>query len=193
MTISIKGLTYIDDAVPDEIIQEVISWFLSERTQDSLKSITNSSKSRKILHYGYRYNYRTGSIYGKACPIPLIIKNLLEYIPISKCDDPVGYFNQCIINHYLPGQGISNHIDKRTYGDIIACFTFILSESSERTMCYSRASKGRLLVPTSNGSLYIMQDAARYKWKHGMSGKQPRCFSVTFRNVPSRPAAIVVM
>ena len=32
-------------------------------------------------------------------------------------------FNQCIVNNYLSGQGISQHTDIKSYGDIIGCFT----------------------------------------------------------------------
>ena len=190
---SIKGLTYINDAVPNEINQEIIRWFLSQETQDSLKPITNSPNSRKVLHYGYKYNYRTRSIYEKASAIPLSILKLLEYIPTSD-DDNDDYFNQCIINHYSPGQGISFHIDRISYGGTIACFTFILDKNgSSRTMYFKRGSKEKIKVSTTDGSLYIMRNAARYEWKHGMINKQPRCISVTFRNVPSLPSSIVVM
>ena len=197
----ISGLTYIESVLPESIADDITDWFFSEGTQETLIPLTKSLKSRKVLHFGYKYDYIKKTIYEKADPMPPIIEQLLDYIPMSEGAN--AYFNQCIINQYLPGQGITPHIDRTSYGSTIACFTF---GKSGREMHFSRSGRNSIKLYTTPGSLYIMQGDARYMWKHSMKGRlhdmdsfgkqkilRKKCFSVTFRNVPPKPPSAIVV
>jgi len=195
---SINGLTFIEKVVSEAHSKEISDWFFSEETQATLQSVTESPGSRRVIHYGYKYNYTSGNLHEETEPMPEIISNLLDHVPVKGAKD---YFNQCIINRYLPGQGISAHIDRTGYGDTIACFTF---GKSGREMQFSRTGKTAVKVYTPPGSLYIMQKDARYRWKHSMKARRSDtlennvkivrkiCFSVTFRHVPPKVKAHVV-
>lgn len=187
---TIEGLTYIEKAVPDELVLRIHEWFYSDQTQSEMVPITSSANSRRVLHYGYKYNYTSGSIHEETDAMPEIVKELLGCVP----SELSGYFNQCIINRYSPGQGISAHVDRREYGDTIGCFTFGLTG---RVMKFSRRGQKSVELYTSPGSLYIMEGDARYKWKHSMPARyydirndvketRKSCFSITFRNVPAK-------
>lgn len=99
------------------------------------------------------------------------------------------HFNQCIINNYKEGQGISPHIDYIDYGKVIGCFTLV----SGAEMIFTLDDYKYNLYVNSN-SLYIMSGESRYKYKHSMSSKlydiyknkkikRSRRISITFRNV----------
>lgn len=92
---------------------------------------------------------------------------MLRIIAETMADLPEDYFNQCIINRYLPGQGISAHVDANAYGHTIACFTF----GSGAVMWFTRPGQhyDQYVEPDS---LYIMQNEARYGWKHEMPARK---------------------
>src|SRR5690606_9977836 len=97
--------------------------------------------------------------------------------------------NQCIVNRYLPGQGISAHIDKETFGPVIACFTL----GSGTDITFSRTLDGNKVTIDKHVepcSLYIMTGESRYNWKHEIKSrlydndvKRNTRISVTFRTV----------
>ena len=100
-------------------------------------------------------------------------------------------FNQCLINNYEPGQGISKHIDLITFGGVIGCFTF----GSGSVMTFRRNNEVFNIYVRPN-SLYIMSGESRYIWTHEMPSRKSdvvegkkllrnRRVSVTFRHVPS--------
>jgi len=68
-----------------------------------------------VQHYGYKYDYKTYNINVKCQPMPEFL-NLLKLLLTDICIqlniiNNDYEFNQCIVNNYLPGQGISKHID----------------------------------------------------------------------------------
>jgi alkylated DNA repair dioxygenase AlkB len=98
-------------------------------------------------------------------------------------------FDQCIVNEYLPGQGISRHIDKTSlFGPTIAC----VSIGSDATIRFTK-DKNAVDVLVPRRSLYIMQGDARYAWTHEMPArlydamrKRGTRYSITFRKMIGR-------
>jgi len=155
--LKIEGLTYIPD-------------FISEKEEKELiKEIDNSiwltDLKRRVQHYGYKYDYKARriDISMKIGELPLWTNKLtdsLEYIFKDKPD-------QLIINEYLPGQGISKHID------CTPCFTNVvvsLSLNSSCIMYFTDCIDQTLQVPylLEPRSLVILQDEARYNWMHSI-------------------------
>ena len=78
--------------------------------------------------------------------------------------------DQVIVNEYLPGQGISKHIDKITYfGSEIV--TLSLGSTSVMTFrCGSTGQKEDLFL--ERRSLLVLTDEARYQWTHEIPGRK---------------------
>ena len=185
---NIKGLFYIKNTyIHSDTIKQL----------DSLKwtPLTNSLTSRKVQHYGYKYNYTTYKINDKCEPLPDFLEVYKEFLTdicqqLGLIDDKYE-FNQCIVNNYQPSQGISPHIDVKSYGPVIGCFT--IGSGANMTFIDNDGKEIELYVEPD--SLYIMSDESRYKWKHCMKSKKydlvkgvkilrDRRISITFRNVP---------
>ena len=107
------------------------------------------------------------------------------------CD---GYFSrhpdQVIVNEYLPGQGISAHID------CIPCFGKTIASLSLGSHCVLELSNEESKHPIllERCSLLILSKDARYYWKHsiparktdrhlGVTYPRERRISLTFRSV----------
>lgn len=119
--------------------------------------------SRKVIQYGWQYDYKSGNTRRPAPEIPSVITKLIPLIYSTGVVPRDYVLNQCIINKYLPGQGISAHIDHKDYGEFICCFTIGHGTIMEFT-------KGSQRYPTWVGlsSLYIMSGPARWEWRHEM-------------------------
>ncbi len=102
--------------------------------------------------------------------------------------------DQVIVNEYLPGQGISAHVD------CVPCFgpeVAAVSLGSACTMDFIDPDGAeRVPVRLEPGSLLVMRGPARYSWRHAIAarksdptprGRVPRGrrVSVTFRTVQS--------
>ena len=190
-----SGLFYFEDAVPAMFGCAMEKWLHSPTVTNNLFPVSNaqgksSDNARRVLHYGYKYNYSTSGIREQIEPFPHIVEVLRSVIPLMWTDAPdsiLKTLNQCLINRYLPGQGIGAHIDSLEYGGIVVCFTF----GAGREMEFTRTGYAPYTVYTLPMSMYVMTGESRNKWKHQMrprktDGKNRRrseCFSVTFREV----------
>ena len=167
---AMNGLTIIDN-------------YIDTKTHDDLivninNSYWNKSLSRYTQHYGYTYNYTSYGI-EQSAPIPDWISSLF----------PNKSYDQCIINRYLPGEGIGFHIDSHMFDDEICT----LSIGSKCIMYFTKGDnvKQVILKPCM---LLIMKGDARNDWKHGISArksdllsgfrkKRKTRYSITMRNI----------
>lgn len=176
--------------------------FLTKRELASIKKhLLESSRwnhittnSRRVIQYGYSYSYDRSGV-TKILNMPKYYQNLvsketlMERIEEIVKDIPSiceSNFEQLIINEYLPGQGISSHIDHIKYfGPIIIC----ISVGSGAEMVFEKdGDKKNFYI--EEGSIYIMSGDARYKWKHMMTKKKKDNnkkrnirYSLTFRTI----------
>lgn len=151
-----------------------------------------SDLKRRVQHYGWRYDYRerrvTPDMYMGELPAWLTrVTDLVGRLPeFSRRPD------QVIVNEYLPGQGISGHVDcERCFGPVIASLS--LGGLVEMTFRRKRAGEQRSLV-LEPLTLLILSDEARYDWTHeiparksdlvdGQRQARSRRVSLTFRTV----------
>jgi len=158
-----------------------------------------SSGGRKVKQYGYEYDYLTKSIYKPAESFP---PELVELASIARFEclargliDHTYEFNQCIINKYEVGEGISAHSDLHKYGKVIACFSFGGGAYMHFMKNQKPDSITNLYVEPS--SLYIMSGPSRYEYTHEMKRRKTDMvngrrinrstrYSITFRNVPNK-------
>ncbi|WP_205718546.1 alpha-ketoglutarate-dependent dioxygenase AlkB [Actinomadura sp. WMMA1423] len=146
---------------------------------------------RRVQHYGHRYDYGSRGVGGApAPPLPGWAVTLARRLREEGHFD--GPPDQVIVNEYLPGQGISAHVDNvRGFGPVVASVSLL----SACVMDFTRPEdKTRVPVPLAPGSLCVMTGPARFTWRHaipprktdpGPDGRVPRGrrVSVTFRTV----------
>lgn len=148
--------------------------------------------SRRVQHYGFKYDYKSRRI-----DESMHIGSLPEWLNVLAVRlHAEGYFDeipdQVIVNEYLPGQGISAHIDcQPCFGDTLVS----LSLCSTCVMDFTNAKTGELqplFLPRR--SIAVLKGDSRYCWKHGIAKRRQdvhegqiyprkRRISLTFRKV----------
>jgi alkylated DNA repair dioxygenase AlkB len=151
-----------------------------------------SDLKRRVQHYGYRYDYKARRVTAESYLGPL--PDWLVSIATRLSDD--GLFvetpDQVVVNEYLPGQGISAHIDcEPCFGEIIASLSLASASVMEFDSVVGAQRSSHLLEPRS---LLLLQGESRFDWRHGIPARKSdtldgavvprgRRVSVTFRNV----------
>lgn len=161
--------------------------FISDEWEENLITFINTQPwneklSRRTQHYGYEYDYSKVKSPKKTMPIPKIleiVKNAIESLPEIRGS----HFDQCIINEYLPGQGINSHIDHvRYFGPIITSLS--LGSNCNFKFKYLDKEINYLL---EKKELLIFTGDSRYLWKHEIpkteSDRSGTRYSITFRTV----------
>jgi alkylated DNA repair dioxygenase AlkB len=95
----------------------------------------------------------------------------------------------CVINEYVPPQGIGPHRDYSAFGSVVAC----VSLGSEIVMDFKEPEK-KLHIPlhVPARSLWVINGPARWQWTHGIAPRltdwirgerrsRSRRISITFR------------
>jgi alkylated DNA repair dioxygenase AlkB len=149
--------------------------------------------TRRVQHYGYKYDYKSRKIDNSFFlgELPHWLKDLSQQIIEKKLIDFIP--DQAIINEYECGQGIAPHIDcEPCFGDTIIS----LSLGSTCVMNYENEpnSKNKVGIFVEPRTLLIMKKDSRYNWYHGIPPrksdmfneqvhKRERRVSITFRKV----------
>ncbi|WP_343558106.1 alpha-ketoglutarate-dependent dioxygenase AlkB [Sphingobacterium sp.] len=159
---AILGLLYIPNFITRIEEKNLLSAINGEEWLNDLK--------RRVQHYGYKYDYRARSLnysmYLGDLPnwsIPLTKRILNKHFSDENPD-------QLIVNEYLPGQGIANHVDcQPCFGETI----FSLSLGSACVMDFVHVESKRIIsLMLEPRSLLVMSDEARYKWTHGIAARK---------------------
>ena len=181
---TIAGLSYIPNYTDESTEAALLKIIDGQPWMNDLK--------RRVQHYGWRYDYKARNVTSD-----LRIGALPDWLQSYAVRlQQGGVFaetpDQVIINEYLPGQGISAHID------CVPCFanTIVsLSLGSPCVMDFTHATTGekqsQLLEPRS---LLVLSGDARYVWQHAIAGRKTdryngqiiqrtRRISLTFRKV----------
>jgi alkylated DNA repair dioxygenase AlkB len=96
--------------------------------------------------------------------------------------------DQAIVNEYVPGQGISAHVDcEPCFKDTIATVSFGWAYEMDFSNRTTAERKSVMLEP---GSALVMRGDARYQWLHEIKARKSdhgiarqRRVSLTFRNM----------
>ena len=155
--------------------------------------------SRRVMHFGYKYDYTSRRLdeTARIGPLPEWLARLSNRVRGAASEeakqllDPDQPFEQAIINEYLPGQGIAPHIDRDCFGPLVAT----VSLGSAVNMDFRCDSTGDEYVqPLEPRSLVLLHGDARSKWRHGIAKRQSdtrngkktkrqRRVSITFRTI----------
>lgn len=116
--------------------------------------------------------YSFGSVYGPdgqrvgAKPLPEWAARIATRLHDQGLFDPKP--DRALANEYLPGQGISPHVDYVSdFGDTVAS----LSLGSDAVMDFARGSQ-RYRVWLERRSVVVMKGVARYEWTHGIARRK---------------------
>lgn len=168
--------------------------FLSEAEEVALLQAVDaapwlSELRRRVQHHGYRYAYKARRVDAtmQLGPLPEWTTPLTERLVRSvwfPCAP-----DQVIVNEYLPGQGISAHVDcVPCFGPVIASLTL----GSGAVMVLTEPATGaRAEVWLAPRSLLVLSGPARSSWRHAIParrsdpgrGPRGRQVSLTFRTV----------
>lgn len=169
--------------------------FITKDEEQTLLTYINSCKwqkgpgSREVQQFGYKYNYANkNAVMEKIDKMPPQFDFVLDKLMDSKAftEKP----DQCIVNKYLPGQGISAHTDHiKHFGPRIASLTI----GSDTTMQFQKGDV-KYNVRLEKQSLVLLTGEARYNWTHCIHERKadlidgvvvPRSvrISLTFRNM----------
>ncbi len=131
---------------------------------------------RRTQHYGRRFDYYHKTVGDDATPLPECLRTLLlqrmssaqpPLLPWQNADDAC---IQCTVNEYPPGIGIAAHVDTHSaFEDGIASLTLGGGCAFRMQRASDRADVSIWLPPRS---LLILRGAARYQWKHSISGRK---------------------
>jgi len=182
--IQIPGLTYLPHYITVDEQNKLINIIDQQEWSTKLR--------RRVQHYGYRYDYKNGSLASSSYLGDLpdwadrIAKRLSDDGLTTKVPD------QVIINEYEPGQGITSHIDcVPCFGKTIISLSLGSSCVMDFTHSQIKQKASILLIPRS---IVVMQGAARYEWQHSIAARKKdkykgrelvrtRRVSMTFREV----------
>jgi alkylated DNA repair dioxygenase AlkB len=191
---AVPGLRYLPD------------WLDATQELDLLARIDAAPWStelrRRVQHYGHQYDYGRRAVAAAVDAVPPVPGWARALAVRLHTEGHLGdVADQVIVNEYLPGQGISPHVD------CVSCFgpaVASISLGSPCTMEFVRPTRSeRRQVWLEPRGLCVMTGEARYRWRHGIparrsdpapgGGRVPRerRVSVTFRTVLSeRPPTV---
>lgn len=175
----IPGLRYLPDFITAEEERALVEIIDQQPWLNDLK--------RRVQHYGYKYDYKARAVTADSYlgPLPDWLMPITKKLPFKP--------DQAIVNEYLPGQGISAHVDcVPCFGDTIAS----LSLGSGAVMQFTKGQEKHELYLEPR-SLIILSGPARYEWTHtiparksdvvgGIKMERERRVSLTFRSVIKR-------
>ena len=150
--------------------------------------------SRRVQHYGWRYDYKARSI-----TPDMHIGALPDWLHkiAQRLHDETGLFDrvpeQVIVNEYQPGQGIAMHIDHRGFGPTVCTISLL----DDWEMDFSLNWKDKEPALLQRGSCVLLTGESRSKWQHGIAPRRTeptqngrrnrnRRLSLTFRTVLNR-------
>jgi len=140
---------------------------------------------RRVQQYGHGYS-GSAKDPGWLRDFPTRLMPLAERVSKDAFDRPA---ENCVINEYVPPQGIGPHRDYAAFGDVVAC----VSLGSDIVMDFTNPeSKVKLPIHVPARSFWRISGEARWKWLHGIAPRlsdlilgerrfRSRRISITFR------------
>jgi len=180
----VSGLRYVRDFISQVQHDQLLS-------QIDLNSWLSDLK-RRVQHYGYKYDYKSRNVDPsmRIGPLPVWAEQVAEQLYnrgfVAVLPD------QVIVNEYMPGQGIANHID------CVPCFADTIMSLSLGSACVmeltNRTTQQVVPLLLEPKSLVVLQADARFVWTHGIPARKTDRFegrviqrrrrvSLTFRKV----------
>lgn len=126
----------------------------------------NNDIKRRYQVHGYKYDSLTKSILQYVGELPSCFSFLIDRIKEQNLKSEK--IDQCVVNEYVPGQGIAPHIDKTIFGDQV----INISLGSDIVMDFFGPADEKKSVLLPQRSVLLVEGEARYKWKHGIAARK---------------------
>ena len=148
------GVTYLPNYVTREAEQQLISAVEA--------GPWDQSYARRRKQYGKLYDGGTGA--------PLLMPGWLIRLMVRMVSDGVLPYRpeHALVNEYLPGQGIADHVDR---ADAPGGRVLSLSLGSGAQMRFTEPAGRRHVIYLEPRSVVMFQGAARDSWSHGIPGR----------------------
>jgi alkylated DNA repair dioxygenase AlkB len=153
---AVEGLTYRPEFIsPNEELELL----------DELDRVDWSTEmQRRVYSFGSEYGAEGQRVGSK--PLPEWAQRMAVRLHEQGLFDPLP--DRALANEYLPGQGISPHVDYVSdFGDTVAS----LSLGSDVVMDFSRGTQ-RHQAWLARRSVVVMKGTARYEWTHGIARRK---------------------
>jgi len=183
----ISGLYYFPEFLNSVTQREVMGWIdHGDRKDDWCEDL-----KRRVLHYGWRYDYRAKTTNERLGRLPEIFAKIAGRLAMLWLPDGTRLFNQApdqvLVNEYDNSrpkhkpkpQGIALHTDRTDCFDRTVA-TISLGDDWEMKLQPAGGTPNQARrIMLVRGSALIMTGDARFKWKHGI---QPRKYEKTDEN-----------
>lgn len=179
---------------------QYVESFVNNREETALLELVEagpwrSDLIRRVQHFGWIYDYKKKIIDPSMYlgPLPDWLQSLAVRLAFEGYSPTVP--DQVIVNEYLPGQGISPHVD------CLTCFGPVIISLSLGSPCVldltAKGEQSKFSLSLARGSLLVLAGNARTNWSHAIAGREidkfegtlirrGRRVSLTFRTVISR-------
>lgn len=165
------GLVVAEDFVSAAEAEELL------RAIDALP--WDATLKRRTQHYGRRFDYLHKSVGADEQVEPLpeciraLVMRLMAHRPLLVPWRSMSTI-QCTVNEYLPGVGIASHVDTHSaFEDGIAALTLSAGCAFRMQRAATDASEAAdVSVWLPPRSMLVMAGAARYEWRHSISGRK---------------------
>ena len=185
---NVPGLKFVEGFLTQEEQDDCV------RQVDAAMDQWLNDLSRRVQHYGWRYDYKA-----RAITPDMLIGALPDWLSrlAHKLYEETGVFErvpeQVIVNEYLPGQGIAMHIDHPGFGPAVCTISLL----DDWEMDFSRDWKDKAPALLQRGSCVLLTGESRSVWQHGIAPRKSefleggrrnrrRRLSLTFRTVENR-------
>ena len=168
----VPGLQFLDDFLSPEEQKTCI------QRVDAAVDEWRNDLSRRVQHYGWRYDYKA-----RAITPDMHIGTLPDWLATlaQRLYAETGLFNkvpeQVIVNEYMPGQGIAMHIDNPGFGPTV-CMVSLLDDWE---MDFAENWKDKEPALLKRGSCVLLTGPARTEWQHGIAPRKSDGFSIDRR------------
>ncbi len=185
---AVPGLKFFEEFLTPEEQAYCVEWV------DAAANEWRNDLSRRVQHYGWRYDYKA-----RAITPDMHIGALPDWLGTlsERLYNETGLFDkvpeQVIVNEYLPGQGIAMHTDHPGFGPTVCTISLL----DDWEMDFAEHWKDKTPALLQRGSCVLLTDSARSVWQHGIAPRKTdslvggkrnrgRRLSLTFRTVLNR-------
>lgn len=141
---------------------------------------------RLTTSFGWRYDFDDAS-FRQGTPLPDWLLPLRDRAA-DFAGLPGEAFEHALLIRYDPGAGIGWHKDRPVFEHVVG-----ISLGNSATMRFRRRRPGgfdRFAVPLAPRSVYHLSGEARHQWEHSIAPMEVPRWSITFRSLSDKGAAL---
>ncbi len=135
----------------------------------------DNTLQRRTQHYGYKYDYKLRVIdrSNYLGPLPEWMTVVMDRMVAMGVENSRP--EQAIVNEYVPGQGISAHLDSSVFGDTVASLSLMSAcVMTFRTIHNAATARDAVTfdVLLRPRSLIVLSGDSRYKYTHEIAARK---------------------